>query len=311
MIAVVTCPLCQNPADPYASAKDLEYCTSGRRFDFYRCKACDVLFINPMLVDSLQEIYPANYYSFKEGDKSFAQALKQKLDEIHFRKILRTVPGECLSALDIGGGTGWLLNTIRSIDPRIAKTTVVDIDASALQAARDRGHRTFLGRIEDYETNERFDVILMLNLIEHVAEPAVMLQKARNLLSERGRLLIKTPNFDALDARLFRHRNWGGYHTPRHFVLFTRESLCEVCKQSGLTVERFSYTQGAPFWSLSILYLLQRIGLVRISRERPAIYHPLMPLLQIIFAGFDFLRRPFGKLSQMQFVLKRDGSDRP
>ena len=34
---------------------------------------------------------------------------------------------------------------------------------------------------------------------------------------------MKTPNVEGLDAKLLRHRNWGGYHAPRHWVLFTPE----------------------------------------------------------------------------------------
>jgi hypothetical protein len=49
--------------------------------------------------------------------------------------------------------------------------------------------------------------------------------------------------------------------------------------------------------------------LADISAHRPAMFHPLMPLLQIGFAGFDYLRRPFSKLSQMQLVLQRKDAE--
>jgi hypothetical protein len=42
--------------------------------------------------------------------------------------------------------------------------------------------------------------------------------------------------------------------------------------------------------------------LVHVSRERPAFNHPLMPLLQAAAAGFDFMRKPFARLSQMIVV---------
>ena len=145
----------------------------------------------------------------------------------------------------------------------------------------------------------------MLNLIEHVSDPAAVLRKARDLLSPTGRIVIKTPNFDALDARLFRHASWGGYHAPRHFVLFNRESLQRVVDDTDLSVLDFSYTQGAPFWSVSVLDALRKRGLVRVDASRPAVYHPLFPILQAAFAAFDMIRSPFAKLSQMQIVLGR------
>jgi hypothetical protein len=74
----------------------------------------------------------------------------------------------------------------------------------------------------------------------------------------------------------------------------------------GLRVASFSYTQGAPFWTVSVLNELRLAGLATVSRERPSIYHPLVPFLQVIFAGVDFVRRRFSPLSQMFFILERD-----
>jgi 2-polyprenyl-3-methyl-5-hydroxy-6-metoxy-1,4-benzoquinol methylase len=256
-----------------------------------------------MLVDRLSEIYPKNYYSFSPSNRSLATAAKEALDRRRFRKLLRQIPGEELSVLDIGGGRGWLLDVLRSVDPRVKITSVVDFDEQAGVLAEQAGHRYYRGRFEDTDLAGPFDLILLLNVIEHVADPRAMLLKARSLLKPGGRVLVHTPNFDALDARLFRHRSWAGYHTPRHFVLFRRESMERLCQECGLLTARFGYTQGAPFWSVSILAELRHLGLVSISAERPAVYHPLIPLLQIGSAAFDILRRPFAKLSQMEFDL--------
>jgi hypothetical protein len=118
-------------------------------------------------------------------------------------------------------------------------------------------------------------------------------------------LLIKTPNYDALDARIFRHRSWGGYHAPRHFVLFDRDSFARMAENQGLHVGSFACAQGAPFWTVSVLNELRMLGLVKISRERPSIYHPLVPVFQALFAALDILRSPLARLSQMTFVLER------
>jgi 2-polyprenyl-3-methyl-5-hydroxy-6-metoxy-1,4-benzoquinol methylase len=301
---VPNCPLCRSDGSKhYASAHDIEYYTKAEAFDFYHCEPCGILFIDPMLADRLGEIYPKNYYSFSPSNRSLATAAKEALDRRRFRKQLGEIPGEELSLLDIGGGRGWLLDVMRSVDPRVKTTSVVDFDEEAGALAEQAGHRYYQGRFEDVDPAGAFDLILMLNVIEHVTDPRAMLLKARSLLKPGGRILVHTPNFDALDARLFRNRSWAGYHTPRHFVLFTRESMERLSRECGLRTARFGYTQGAPFWSVSILEELRRLDLVSISAERPAIYHPLIPLLQIGSAAFDILRRPFAKLSQMECVL--------
>jgi 2-polyprenyl-3-methyl-5-hydroxy-6-metoxy-1,4-benzoquinol methylase len=300
------CPLCRSTqGTSFAVAEDIEYFTSAEQFRFIRCGSCDVLFLSPMLHDRLREIYPEQYYSFRPGNAGLVHKAKSALDRRMFRALLRNIPGQSPAVLDVGGGTGWLLDLVRASDPRPMSTQVVDIDPNAKDAAEQAGHRYFLGPIEKFEDEQRYDLILMLNFIEHVRQPDEILAKARCLLSRDGVLLIKTPNFTSLDARIFRHRSWGGYHTPRHFVLFNRNSFTRLAGAQGLRVASFSYTQGAPFWTVSVLNELRRAGLVTISRERPSIYHPLAPILQVMFAGLDFIRRPFGPLSQMFFILER------
>jgi SAM-dependent methyltransferase len=303
------CPLCgRNDTRFHAEAHDIEYCTSHEDWIWHACDPCGVLFIDPMPVDRLGEIYPANYYSYGAGEDggkaSAVQKIKEALDRRRFKSLLGAVPGENLSVLDIGGGSGWLLDMVKGADARVTKTTVVDLDGGAAQLARAKGHTFVQGRIEDAELDGQFDFILMLNLIEHVSDPRAMLAKVRRLLKPGGQLFIKTPNYMSLDARLFRHRSWAGFHTPRHFVLFQRRSLEALAQECGLETVSFSYTQGAPFWSVSLLEELRRLGLVKITAQRPAVAHPLIPLLQAGSAAFDFLRRPFAPLSQMELVLR-------
>jgi 2-polyprenyl-3-methyl-5-hydroxy-6-metoxy-1,4-benzoquinol methylase len=300
------CPICNGTNTAlHAIAEDIEYFTSAQKFSYDRCNDCAILFVSPMPYDRLDEIYPKNYYSFiSTGPTGLVQRVKQALDRRIFRAVTRQIPGQKLAALDIGGGSGWLLDAVQAVDPRVMTTQVVDIDPGAKDTAERAGHRYFLGTVEQFESEEKYDLILMLNLIEHVRRPDEVLAKARSLLAPDGLALIKTPNYDALDARIFRHRSWGGYHAPRHFVLFDRASFARLAEAQGLHVKSFAYAQGAPFWTASALNELRLLGLVEISRERPLIYHPLVPLLQAIFAGLDILRSPIARLSQMIFVLK-------
>lgn len=289
----------------WAHARDEEYHTSREVFGFRRCHECGVLFIDPVPRDRLAEIYPPSYYSFSGPGNSLVQRIKSRLDRRVFASLLDQLEGPGLNALDVGGGVGWELTLVRSLDPRIRRTQVVDFDADAGERARAAGHEYFRGRIEDFETEERFDLVLLLNLIEHVEDPRAVLGKVQKLLSPQGLALVKTPNYDSLDGRIFRHRNWGGYHCPRHWVLFTRESFGAAAAGAGLAVREFRYTQGAPFWATSLLFLLRRRKLVRIDPARPAYRHPAYGPLTGLFAALDFARAPAAKLSQMFFVLAR------
>ena len=288
----------------WATAQDVEYHAVPDSFDYVRCSACDTVSIVDPPVARLREIYPANYYSFSEDGQSPIERVKSWLDRRAFAKLFARVPGEKLAALDVGGGAGWMLSLARAVEPRLTRTMVVDLDGEAEARARAAGHDFFLGPVEAFETDQRFDVIFMLNLIEHVADPVAVLARMRGLLKPGGVIFLKTPNHDSLDARLFRNHSWGGLHAPRHWVIFTPASFARAAHSAGLAVAESRLTQGAPFWTVSALEWLARKGVVKVGRDRPMVAHPLFGPLSAIFAAFDMLRAPLMQTSQMFVTLK-------
>lgn len=289
----------------WTETRDTEYFTVPEAFALHRCLRCDALSMDPVPIDRLSEIYPSTYYSFAGGKRTLATRVKEALDRRQFARVLKRLAGNELSVLDVGGGSGYLLDLVKSADPRVKSTQVVDFDPDAEALALERGHRYFRGRIEDFDTEQSFDLILLLNLIEHVADPGAVLTKAALLLKPGGTILLKTPNWRCMDEWLFRKRDWAGYHTPRHWVLFTKPSLEGLVDRAGLEVMRFGYTQGGWFWAVSVLARLHAWRLIRASKERPINRHPLFGMTAAAFAAFDFARLPFQRGSQMQYELSK------
>jgi SAM-dependent methyltransferase len=300
------CPICNiNSEVKYCTASDVEYFTSQQSFNFFECITCDILFIDPMPVNQLASIYPPNYYSFTSKQSSLAFKIKDWLDTIFYKKILKKLPGSSLSVLDIGGGTGTLLDTIKKADHRIRNTQVVDIDDKAKLIAESNGHKYYCGTIESFKGQHSFDVILMLNLVEHVSDPKEVLHKAGTLLSPGVVIIIKTPNFKSWDAKLFKNTYWGGLHCPRHWVLFSKKSFISIANTANLKIKYFSYTQGAPFWAFSILHWMHGHRWIKADKKYPIIYHPFFTIISLCAAVVDFIRKPFAPLSQMFFVLEK------
>jgi SAM-dependent methyltransferase len=304
------CPVCGNTATaPFANARDVEYYTSDTIYLYLACERCKSVFLEKPPADQLDKIYPTNYYSYAPSPQltSLTERVKSFLDARLFRKLLSKLSGDRLRILDVGGGSGWLLSTLKKVSPRVAETHEIDINERARAEAEAAGHVFHCDRVEDFQSNDSFDLILLLNLIEHVADPAAILKRMQGLLSPGGLILIKTPNVDTLDCRIFRHHNWGGFHCPRHFVLFNRESLLGLGNRCGLQAAEARYTQGAPQWACSILGILGLKGLLDISAERPLYSHPLYSVVCAITAAFDLARSPFMRTAQMFVVFRRAG----
>ena len=300
------CPACGgDDARAFARGWDVEYRTTSQVFVYLQCAACETVFLFDPPRDRLAQIYPKTYYSFAGWNDSLVQRVKKWLDSRLFRQLVQQLPGARLAVLDVGGGNGWLLSLVREQDARVAETHEVDLDESARPAAEAAGHVFHCQRIEDFSSDRRFDLVIMLNIIEHVADPGLVLRRVAGLLSEHGVVLIKTPNTDTLDRRLFQRHNWGGLHCPRHWVLFTAPGFLRLARQSGLEPVWLRYTQGAPQWAASVLGWLADRGWVSITAERPMHRHPLHAPLLGLAAAADFGRGPFMKTAQMFAVLRR------
>lgn len=306
IITPTYCPVCHREnIDLWSVAKDYEYFSVPGEFRYYHCNDCLAIFIHPVPIDQLKNIYPANYYSFHSQKKNIIIKIKEWLDKRFFKKILKQIKEPTINVLDAGGGTGWMLDILKRTDKRIGFTQVVDIDPHAKKIAEEKKHFYFEGMIESFHTEKRFHLILLLNLIEHVADPLAVIQKAGELLQPGGMIVIKTPNTKSWDARLYRKTYWGGLHCPRHWIIFSEKSFRLMLNSTNLSIKKLEYTQGAPFWAFSIIASLYRKRMIHISAKKPIIYHWLFAPLSAFFAAFDFLRRPFAKTSQLFIILTK------
>lgn len=303
---ILSCPACSSKRFvDIATVSDVEIGSLPDLFVYRNCLDCDSIYIANQPRERLHLIYPQTYYAYTGSSKiNLLEKVKNWIDARLFKRILKTIPGKELAVLDIGGGTGWIASLTRSTDSRIIYTAVVDLNEGARAVAEANGHKFFCQRIEDFEADRKFDLIIMLNIIEHVADPKMVMQRARNLLSTNGRILIKTPNTQTMDRYLFQKHYWGGYHAPRHWVLFNAASFAGVCASCNLEIDFLTYTQGAPQWAQSILGTLAKKNAKKYSAVKSMNDTPAFKILIAIFAAFDLLRCRFFKTAQMFIVLR-------
>ncbi|MBX9720435.1 MAG: class I SAM-dependent methyltransferase, partial [Candidatus Obscuribacterales bacterium] len=226
------CIVCGAPApgEQIGEVVEHEYTTTtSMPFPIMRCRSCRLVYLYPRPdVSELGTIYPPDYYSYhlsmneadqNTGKKSFVQQLFYKNMSNGFKaKIipnLKSIPTDRpLRVLDIGCGVGAQLDLLRSFLDN-SETYGVEIGEPAVNAARKRGHQVYHGRFEDVDLPKNFfDVIISIHVIEHVSRPDTFLEKASELLTDNGIILIETPNTDCPDFEMFKGKHWGGYHAP-------------------------------------------------------------------------------------------------
>lgn len=103
--------------------------------------------------------------------------------------ILHTLPKN-LRVLDIGSGSGVMGEALRAHG--ITDLYAVEIDASAREHVKNI-YREAAADISTFQ-NQKFDVILLLDVLEHMVNPEEYLAVCASMLSPGGKILISLPN---------------------------------------------------------------------------------------------------------------------
>ncbi len=169
-----------------------------------RCEACGYVFDDPR--PTIEEI--SAYYSrpSKYDDWLGASQERESLWRRRLKKLLRHRVGGDL--LDIGTGIGQFLKLAQ---PHFSSVTGTEVSSSAAQIARERyGQEVINDLLERIDFGgQKFDVITLFHVLEHVHDPLAVVRKCHSLLRNEGLLVIAVPN--ELQAfrqkvRIFMHR---------------------------------------------------------------------------------------------------------
>lgn len=282
---------------PYASSADYEYNTCRNEWTFVECLDCGTVYLNPRpAADTLSTIYPANYYSYNYDQRINALAVRAKewLDRRMLAWIVGLLGRSPRTYLDVGCGNGRYLEAVASLGTPRGQIYGLELDAAVVERLRGAGFQVELATLERAVSlpEGRIDLITLFSVLEHVASPAAVLERAARLLAPGGLLVAEVPNPRSTNARLFRNRYWGGYHTPRHWNLFTLEALSSSAARAGLSLRTYRRTTGHAFWLFSLHhYLRYERGWERLARW----LHPARCLPGVAVAtAFDLVRARWG-----------------
>lgn len=187
--------------------------------------------------------------SEKELQETFTWARTQVFEDYnavlgHFQAIACLEHSRGDSLLDMPCGDGSLTAMMA---PRFKRVVGIDASSKHLALARVNIPMAELHEalIEDFATEERFDTITMINVLEHVVDPLSALRKAAELLNDNGVLLIHVPNAMAINRRLAvlmgtltecEELSPFDIQIAGHRRSYSLSSLCEDIKRADLNI---------------------------------------------------------------------------
>jgi SAM-dependent methyltransferase len=250
------CPLCGSASTRAFTLPDRHIYACTRR-------SCTLRFADPQPSDEqLSRFYQQCYYgggtpsyenSPEEALRQIVAALERQVGSLAGRRVL-----------DFGCGIGTLC---RLVLEKGAVVHAVEPDPSARASVNRELGITVAADIDELRRREPgriYDLITMMDVVEHLRAPVRTLGELRSLLAPGGTLLNETPDADSLKARILGVR-WDNYVNPTHLYYFNRRSLVYALHLAG-----YPHTRA---WRPSITYAfhggvrrlaqqaLQRLGL--------------------------------------------------
>ncbi len=299
---VETCQFCGVGGLPlYNEMRDRLYTAPGV-WSFLSCPNCEYIWLNPRPVpEDIGSLYDT-YFTHLIDKKIPRSALLRVKEKIKILLIsacfnyespyngriywwmgktlglispLRELAGSSVSwlegsrkgkLLDIGCGSGRYLNLMKGLGWNVFG---VEPDAKASKVAMDRFRIQVLNStMEEANLPENFyDAVTMNHVIEHVYDPNELLQECLRVLKPGGRLIVITPNVGSQGHKVFQE-SWLHLDPPRHFQLFSLETLKNSVERAGLLIDCLHTTARSArgIWVTS--KLIRRDGKLTVGSPR-------------------------------------------
>jgi SAM-dependent methyltransferase len=228
----------------YQAAPD--YIT-GDRFQVWFCPSCGCgrTSASP---ETLAGYYPDEY-------RQYNKVIARILQILYRRRVARwaNLFATAGSAFEVGCGNGLMLTILRDLGWRVAGSERTE--AAARIPREQHGLHVVAGGLDALDPSEQFDLLLMIQVLEHLDDPRHALRALAARLKPEGKLIIGVPNFSSWQSR-FGGDAWFHLDVPRHLHHFTPRGLIELIGQPGLDVESVSFVspEHDPYgWLQSIL----------------------------------------------------------
>ena len=244
------CLICNNKLNK--KNKSFPYSTEfeNNKFNYYCCKQCHSVTINPIpskkLLEKIynQDEYYEKFYS-DENNQEYIQS-------INFLK--KKIKGKNCSILDFGCGNGHFIKILKEQNFKI----------QGVEFSKEQAHyltnklNTIVYEYQEFleKTDLKYDVIHLGDVLEHLTNPADILQHIKKNLNKNGLLYIEGPlernpsfvfftiSIFSFFKSFFKENN----HVPYHLSFTNQKAQILFFNNLGLKISYWNiYETGWPY----------------------------------------------------------------
>jgi len=232
-------PITNGNLIPFLNCTD--FTVSGEKFSLLKDVESDFLITSPRPLDKyLMHYYESeNYISHTNTKKTLIDKVYQKVRFYTTNKKVKKISNlksNIQNILDIGCGTGDFLNVCSQ-----KKWNVFGVEPH--KGAREISNQKITSNnlydsiesLEQRNINQKFDVITLWHVLEHVPNLDNYILALKRLLKSDGILIIAVPNFLSFDAQYYKSF-WAAYDVPRHLWHFSPKAIQLLFQKVNLEV---------------------------------------------------------------------------
>ncbi|MFC1538946.1 class I SAM-dependent methyltransferase [Candidatus Latescibacterota bacterium] len=218
----------------------------GKPYDTAFCENCELYYFMKQPTESfLNNYYEHEYFSSIRKSrmlyrlKSIFSAMRAFSQFLYIQKFTGGIEGKRI--LELGSADGTFLSFFKTSGWEIRG---LETNEYMIRKAREKfGIVLEGGHITDIDPrNERYDIIALPHVIEHMPNPVEILSHCKNLLAESGILFIEVP-YSPLPGETS-PAELSEYLETTHLFNFRLSSLTKLVSKSGLekiSLDRFFY----------------------------------------------------------------------
>lgn len=219
-------PICEFCGEPTSRTLPLNDGFTG-----HLCAGCDVLFTNASHAFEERESVNESFYPLTERlaiYRNRREELRSRYLEVE--KFIRShVDATPLSVLEIGSNVGSFAAQMRE---RGINVETVEVNPTLREyQVRERSLICY-PHVQDIPPGRHYNVVVFMDVLEHIPQPIEVLKQVRSLLSDAGVVFLQFPNKNSLIASVAKSR-WSWWSAPDHLYHFSTRGVDRLAARAG------------------------------------------------------------------------------
>lgn len=231
---------------PHCRSKNKIKSFNLNSFHHHMCSDCECVYVSPRLNDaSLEELYADEYYSemYNKSMLPFFDKRKSLIGESKYAQVIESIKTvrktdpENLKVLDIGAGIGEVISVFNDNGH---ECEAVEVNKVAIKQLKNLGIKVFDDSFYNYDSNQKFDVIMAWGVVEHITDPSLFLNKVYSLLSPSGIFVSEVPHSNSVLVDYCQKTGKDPLRIlqgEQHIILYSSLAYSELHKKSGLNLQ--------------------------------------------------------------------------